>query len=161
MTLGDRLMVMNAGAVEQIGTPLEVYERPASLFVAGFIGSPGMNLVDAALAADGRAVVLDGTPLDLPQPCPSRAGGPVILGLRPEHLAPDDDARNGLALDVALVEMLGADTVVHGQLPGGGASLTARLAGTSRVAAGDRLRLMIQPRHLHLFDPLSGRRIEP
>jgi sn-glycerol 3-phosphate transport system ATP-binding protein len=160
MTLGDRLMVMNAGEVEQIGTPLEVYERPASVFVAGFIGSPGMNLLDAMLADDGREVIVDGASLPLPQPCPSHAGRPVILGLRPEHLAPGAGEGAGLPLDVALVEMLGADAVVHGQLSDRGAPLTARLDGTSRVASGDRLRLMVEPRHLHLFDPLNGRRIE-
>jgi sn-glycerol 3-phosphate transport system ATP-binding protein len=74
MTLGDRLMIMNADEVEQTGTPLEVYERPASMFVAGFIGSPGMNLLDATVAEDGREVVVEGTRLALPHPCPSRAG---------------------------------------------------------------------------------------
>ena len=160
MTLGDRLMVMNAGQVEQIGTPLEVYERPASVFVAGFIGSPGMNLLEATVAGDGRGVVLDGSLLPLPQPCPSQADRPVILGLRPEHLVPGEDERAGLPLDVALVEMLGADSVVHGQVPATGAPLTTRLQGTSRVVRGDRLRLRVEPRHLHLFDPLSGRRLD-
>jgi len=160
MTLGDRLMVMNAGEVEQTGTPLEVYERPASVFVAGFIGSPGMNLLDATIAENGREVIVDGTPLALAQPCLSHAGRPVVLGLRPEHLAPGAENGSGLPLEVALVEMLGADAVAHGQLSARGASLTARLDGTSRVARGDRLRLTIQPRHLHLFDPLNGRRIE-
>jgi sn-glycerol 3-phosphate transport system ATP-binding protein len=160
MTLGDRLMVMNAGEVEQTGTPLEVYERPASMFVAGFIGSPGMNLLEATMADDGREVVVHGTSLALPQPCLSHAGLPVILGLRPEHLTPGAEDGAGLPLEVALVEMLGADAVVHGQLPARGAPLTARLDGTSRVARGDGLRLMVEPRHLHLFDPLNGRRID-
>jgi sn-glycerol 3-phosphate transport system ATP-binding protein len=159
MTLGDRLMVMNAGQVEQIGTPLEVYERPASVFVAGFIGSPAMNLLEARVAGDGRAVVLDGARLPLPQPRPGEADRPVILGLRPEHLSPGEDERDGVALEVVLVEMLGADTVVHGQVPGGAASLTTRLHGSSRVAPGDRLHLAVEPRHLHLFDPPSGRRL--
>ena len=160
MTLGDRLMVMNAGQVEQIGTPLEVYERPASVFVAGFIGSPGMNLLEATIAGDGREVVLDGTRLALPQPCPSQADRPVTLGLRPEHLMPLTEGQGGLPLDVALVEMLGADTVVHGKVPASGAPLTTRVHGTSRVVPGDRLCLMIEPQHLHLFDPLSGRRFD-
>jgi ABC-type sugar transport system ATPase subunit len=84
----------------------------------------------------------------------------VILGLRPEHLAPGTENGAGLPLEVALVEMLGADAVVHGQLSARGAPLTARLDGTNQVARGDRLRLMVEPRHLHLFDPLNGRRIE-
>jgi sn-glycerol 3-phosphate transport system ATP-binding protein len=160
MTLGDRLMVMNAGRVEQTGTPLEVYERPASVFVAGFIGSPGMNLLDAAIAEDGRHVLVDGTRLALHQPCPSQADRPVVLGLRPEHLTPLADECAGLPLEVALVEMLGADTVVHGQIPSSRAPLTTRVHGTSPLAPGDRVRLVIEPRHLHLFEPVSGRRID-
>jgi sn-glycerol 3-phosphate transport system ATP-binding protein len=160
MTLGDRLMVMNAGQVEQIGTPIEVYEQPASVFVAGFIGSPAMNLLDATIAEDGRDVVVDGTRLALPQPFPNQADRPVTLGLRPEHLSPVADGRAGLPLEVMLVEMLGADSVVHGRMPSSGAALTTRVHGTSRVAAGDRLQLMIETRHTHLFDPLTGRRFE-
>ena len=159
MTLGDRLMVMNAGQVEQIGTPIEVYERPASVFVAGFIGSPGMNLLDATLTGDGQGVLVDGSRLDLPRPRPDQAHRPVILGLRPEHLMPRRDQARGLPLTVTLVEMLGADTVVHGQVPSSGAALTLRLHGTSRVAEGDRLELSIEPEHLHLFDPPTGRRL--
>jgi sn-glycerol 3-phosphate transport system ATP-binding protein len=159
MTLGDRLMVMNAGQVEQIGTPIEVYERPASVFVAGFIGSPGMNLLDATITEDGQAVLVDGSRLELPRPRPDEAHRPVILGLRPEHLMPQRDQASGLPLEVTLVEMLGADTVVHGEVPASGAALTLRLHGTSRVAEDDRLQLSIEPRYLHLFDPPTGRRL--
>jgi sn-glycerol 3-phosphate transport system ATP-binding protein len=160
MTLGDRLMVMNAGQVEQTGTPIDVYQRPASVFVAGFIGSPGMNLREATIAEDGHDVLVDGTRLALPQPWASQANRPVTLGLRPEHLMPAASDGSALALDVVLVEMLGADTVVHGRLPPGGASLTTRLHGTSRVTSGDRLRVAIEPHQLHLFDPLTGRRLD-
>jgi sn-glycerol 3-phosphate transport system ATP-binding protein len=159
MTLGDRLMVMNAGQVEQTGTPIEVYERPASVFVAGFIGSPGMNLLEATIGDDGREVRVDGTRLPLPRARPSQSHRRLTLGLRPEHLMPAADADPGLALDVVLVEMLGADTVVHGRIATGGA-LTTRLHGTARVAPGDRLRVAIEPHHLHLFDPLTGRRLD-
>jgi sn-glycerol 3-phosphate transport system ATP-binding protein len=159
MTLGDRLMVMNAGRVEQIGTPLEVYERPASVFVAGFIGSPGMNLLDATIAEDGWGVLVDGARLALPEALGSQANRPVTLGVRPEHLTAAA-VGSGVPLDVLLVEMLGADTIAHGRVSSSGAPLTTRLHGTSTVAPGDRLQLMIEPRHLHLFDPLSGRRLE-
>jgi sn-glycerol 3-phosphate transport system ATP-binding protein len=165
MTLGDRLTVMNDGVVEQTGTPLEVYERPASTFVAGFIGSPAMNLLDAEISPDGAAVTTGTTRLALPAPRPERAGRAVTLGLRPEHLhlsepgqQPEGD--RGLALETVLVEALGADTVVHGRLLGSGRDLTARLPGTARARAGDRLPLTIGPAHLHLFDPADGRRIE-
>jgi sn-glycerol 3-phosphate transport system ATP-binding protein len=150
MTLGDRLMVMNAGSVEQTGTPLEVYERPASVFVAGFIGSPGMNLLHATIAEDGRHVLVDRSRLALHQPCPSQADRPVNLGLRPEHLTPLSGERAGL---------LGADTVVHGHIASSRAPLIIRVHGTSPFAPGDRVRLAFEPRHLHLFDPASGRRI--
>ncbi len=161
MTLGDRLMVMNAGEVEQIGTPLEVYERPASVFVAGFIGSPAMNFLAATVAADGRALEAGGARLPLPQPLAAQAGRPLTLGLRPEHLAlgADDGAPAALRVEVLLIEALGADTVVHGRIAGEEALLTVRLAGTVPVAVGERLCVLPDTLRLHLFDPADGRRL--
>jgi sn-glycerol 3-phosphate transport system ATP-binding protein len=158
MTLADRMMVMNGGAAEQIGTPLEVYHRPASLFVAGFIGSPAMNVLPARLTAG--AVTLTG-----------EAGRPVMLGVRPEHLVVGDGAGIGdIPLRVELIEALGADTVVHGRLGEDGdlaedrvrsaADLLVRLPGSARVRAGDRLHVAITPGEIHLFDRDTGRRIE-
>jgi sn-glycerol 3-phosphate transport system ATP-binding protein len=158
MTLADRMMVMNGGAAEQIGTPLEVYHRPASLFVAGFIGSPAMNVLPARLTAG--AVTLTG-----------EAGRPVMLGVRPEHLVVGDGAGIGdIPLRVELIEALGADTVVHGRLGEDGdlaedrvrsaADLLVRLPGSARVRAGDRLHVAITPGEVHLFDRDTGRRIE-
>jgi sn-glycerol 3-phosphate transport system ATP-binding protein len=158
MTLADRRMVMNGGAAEQIGTPLEVYHRPASLFVAGFIGSPAMNVLPARLTAG--AVTLTG-----------EAGRPVMLGVRPEHLVVGDGAGIGdIPLRVELIEALGADTVVHGRLGEDGdlaedrvrsaADLLVRLPGSARVRAGDRLHVAITPGEVHLFDRDTGRRIE-
>src|SRR5512132_1664259 len=86
MTLGDRLIVMNAGRAEQIGAPIDVYERPATTFVAGFIGSPAMNMLPARLAADARSVELDGVRLAVSAPS-QHAGQEVTLGIRPEHVA--------------------------------------------------------------------------
>jgi sn-glycerol 3-phosphate transport system ATP-binding protein len=159
MTLGDRLMVMNAGRIEQIGTPLEVYARPASTFVAGFIGSPAMNLLDARLSEDGSSVRAGEVPLPLADPLPSHAGRPVTLGVRPEHLVLSRHADLLLTLEVTLVEALGADTVVHGR-SAAGASMSARLDGATTVSIGDTLPLEIQPQHLHLFGADDGRRIE-
>ena len=162
MTLGDRLMVMNAGVVEQIGTPGEVYGRPASLFVAEFIGSPAMNLLDGEIEAEGRSVAFGGTRLALPQPLATTTGRSIKVGLRPEHLgevAADGDTMPG-TLDVAIewIELLGADTVAHGRLADGQV-LTVRLAGDHPVRAGDRLALALAPANLHLFDKTSGARL--
>ncbi len=156
MTLGDRLVVMNEGRVEQVGGPLEIYERPESLFVAGFIGSPPMNCVPARLAEDRASVLLDGLRLPLPRPLAAVGGTAVIAGVRPEHLEPD--AEGPLALDVDWVEILGADTIAHGRIAGD-ARICVRLPGGTRVVAGDRLPLSVPPARLHLFDPGSGRRI--
>src|SRR5882672_8287158 len=121
MTLADRLVVMNAGNVDQIGPPLDLYERPATVFVAGFIGSPAMNLVEGWIDASG-VVVGDCV---LPAPVPAgEAGGEVTVGLRPEHL--ELAADGPLPLTVELLERLGADTIVHGKLGGNGIMLTAR-----------------------------------
>jgi sn-glycerol 3-phosphate transport system ATP-binding protein len=160
MTLGDQLMVMNAGVVEQTGPPLEVYERPASVFVGGFIGSPSMNFL-AARIEDGMLVVGEDR-LPLQEPWSGHAGRAVTLGIRPEHLHLAHEARGAphLHLGVALVETLGADTVVHGRIAGSDQALAVRLAGTSRVAADDQLTLTPDLARLHLFDPATGRRLD-
>ena len=158
MTLADRILVMNHGVAEQIGTPLEVYQRPASLFVAGFIGSPPMNVLDARIDAGGQGVALPGgAAFALPQPRPDLAGRPVKLGVRPEHLTIAADG--ALAVTVELVEALGADTVVYGRLPDGEA-LVVRIAGLPTCREGETLRVAAPPEALHLFDADSGRRID-
>jgi sn-glycerol 3-phosphate transport system ATP-binding protein len=158
MTLGDRLIVMNAGRAEQIGSPLEVYERPATTFVGGFIGSPAMNMLPARLSTDGSQVELDGARFPVNAPA-GHAGRDVMLGVRPEHvvLAPGKAEAVGLAVD--FVEALGADTLVHGRLGRSGAALTVRLPGSARVSTGDTLSLLVPPEHLHLFDGASGARL--
>jgi sn-glycerol 3-phosphate transport system ATP-binding protein len=158
MTLADRLIVMNAGTAEQIGAPLALYERPATLFVAGFIGSPAMNFVPAEPAEDGWLALSDGTRLRSPPDGPALAQGrPLMLGIRPEHLTRDRGIAP-LAVTVELAEMLGADTIVHGRL-GDGTLLLARLPGTARAKPGERLPLGVDPAQLHVFDRESGRRI--
>ncbi|MDB6175946.1 sn-glycerol-3-phosphate import ATP-binding protein UgpC [Paracoccus sp. Z330] len=137
MTLADRLVVLNGGKVEQIGTPLEVYRRPASAFVAGFIGSPAMNLIDA------RAVPhLPGT---------AHAG---TIGIRPEDLTVTPDGP--ILMDVLAVEELGAQRLVHGQT--GGEKLTITLPSDSELA--DTLRLGFDRASLHLFHRETGVRID-
>jgi sn-glycerol 3-phosphate transport system ATP-binding protein len=158
MTLGDRLIVLNAGEVEQIGQPLEVYQRPASLFVAGFIGSPAMNVLPARITTDGSAVEADGLRLELPGDGTRDGGRAVRLGLRPEHLLPPESGQPMLHLLVDWCEALGADTIVHGTV-GNGLAFACRVPGTLAPRRGDRLPLAIEARHLHLFDEATGRRL--
>jgi sn-glycerol 3-phosphate transport system ATP-binding protein len=162
MTLADRLIVMNDGAAEQIGAPLEVYERPATTFVAGFIGSPAMNLFSARLGDRGAVVELPGDQsLALAgDGLPSHAGQPVTLGIRPEHLAVAEQRDSGVEVSVDLVEALGSDTLVHGTLGSDGTALTVRLPGSHVVRAGESLPLSVAPTNLHLFDPERGARLD-
>ena len=134
MTLAHRMMVMNAGRAEQIGAPLEVYARPATTFVAGFIGSPPMNLMPARL--NGRE---------------------VLLGVRPEHLEPCGESDAAFVAAVDLVEPLGADTLAHGTVEG--TRIVVRLTGAQRVSEG-RLPLRFDPARRHYFDAGNGARIE-
>jgi sn-glycerol 3-phosphate transport system ATP-binding protein len=157
MTLGDRLMILNGGVVEQIGTPLEVYRRPASTFVAAFIGSPAMSFVRATAAADGAAVALAAGVLPLAEPRPALAGRPLDVGIRPEHLRPVGDGAAGLDAVVEWVEALGADSIARVRLADG-ATLDVRLPGIDEARPGDRLRLAVEPGQLHLFDVDTGRR---
>ncbi len=152
MTLAQRMMVMNAGRMEQFGTPEEVYARPATTFVAGFIGSPPMNLVPGRV--EGDRFIVDGEALPLPSPAPRQ--GELILGLRPEHALVDDA---GWPLQVELVEMLGAERLVHGLL--GRQPCTLRLEGTTTPPApGSMLHLRAPAAQLHWFDPTTQQRVE-
>ena len=162
MTLADRLIVMNAGVAEQIGTPLGVYAEPATVFVAGFIGSPAMNFLPGTISADRQGVTLDGSNQTLPFPPPASAShGGVTVGIRPEHLEPVSRDAATLELTVDLVEALGADSLVHGQPTGAaqGPAVTVRLDGARPVAAGETLPLSVAPEHVHFFDVGSGHRL--
>lgn len=149
--MADRMIVMNAGRAEQIGTPLDVYERPATLFAAQFIGSPSMNVLEV----EGRDGALWLGDAGLPNP--RGHSGPVMLGMRPEHLTPDPEGP--IAMQVLLAEPLGANTLLHGKLEGG-QNFTASLPGVHQVAQGGaQLRLGIAPANMHLFDHKTGARL--
>ncbi len=153
MTLAQRMIVMNAGVMEQIGTPENVYARPESTFVASFIGSPPMNLLKGQ--ADGSRLMVGGQTLALPQPCPR--AGELVLGVRPEHTALSEG--QGWPATVEMVEMLGAERLVHCRL--GQALFTVRIDGMRRPPRmGEGVLLQASPDHLHWFDASSGRRIE-
>jgi sn-glycerol 3-phosphate transport system ATP-binding protein len=152
MTLAQRMIVMNAGVMEQIGTPEEVYARPATTFVAGFIGSPPMNLITGRVEA-GRFAV-NGGALALPAGAPR--DGALMLGVRPEHAQLDGGGAWPLAVEV--VEMLGAERLVYGKL--GGAPFTLRIDGMlPPPKAGDTVRLSVSREHVHWFDPATQKRV--
>jgi sn-glycerol 3-phosphate transport system ATP-binding protein len=154
MTLGQRLIVMNAGHMEQIGTPEEVYARPATTFVAGFIGSPPMNLLRGQ--AEGSTFQLDGATLALAQPVPR--AGELLLGLRPEHaeLRMGDGA--GWPMVVEMIEMLGAERLVHGRV--GSSMFTVRQDSTLvPPPIGSTVALHGTPAHLHWFDASTQQRL--
>ncbi|HEY6132943.1 MAG TPA: sn-glycerol-3-phosphate import ATP-binding protein UgpC [Rubrivivax sp.] len=151
MTLAQRMIVMNGGRIEQIGTPEQVYGQPASTFVAGFIGSPPMNLL--AGSANGSRFEVGGQTLMLPVAAP-RAGA-LTLGARPEHAV--IDANGAWPLKVELLEMLGAERLVYGRL--GSEQFTLRIEGTLvPPKVGETIRLHVEPRQLHWFDT-EGRRV--
>lgn len=161
MTLADRLVVMNAGIAEQIGTPMEVYRRPASTYVAGFIGSPAMNFISARLGPGGTDVELPaGGRLPLSNGAfASQAGRQITLGIRPEHLTVANVGEGVVELNAEMIEQLGADLLVHGQFGHDQTNVTLRMPGSTSVAAGEVLHLSAEPESLHLFDGESGKRL--
>ena len=154
MTMGDRLIVMNGGVVEQMGSPLDIYLEPATTFVAGFIGSPPMNF----LPGEVRDRVVDlGPTAQVPLNGHDVAPGAVTAGLRPEHLELVNRPDASFSLQVSMVEPQGAETLVHGQI--GRSPMTVRLPGINGVRPGEELPIRVDPAHLHLFDCDSGRRL--
>jgi len=159
MTLADRLIVMNGGIAEQIGTPIHLYEHPATPFVAGFIGSPAMNLLDGRIGGGGT---VESGPIRLtPDMAPAGvAGSEIVLGIRPEHIKPAmSDADADAVAIVELVELLGADTIIHGRLGEAGPVLLIRLDGIANLPIGSTLPLSLPRDRLHLFGRGTGRRL--
>jgi len=159
MTLADRIVVLNAGRIEQVGAPLELYHRPANRFVASFIGSPRMNFFEARVEslADGHATVefLGGSRLSVPLTKPLAIGAPVTLGVRPEHLKPGVELDAALNAQVQVAEMLGDETYLH--LLGGSdgrarTPLVVRTDSPIRYQRGDSMRIGIAANTCHLFD---------
>jgi multiple sugar transport system ATP-binding protein len=157
MTMADRIVVLNHGRVEQIGTPLELYRQPANRFVAGFIGSPKMNFLDVrVLAVDGGRITIElpgGTPLAVPVGADGVAAGQTLtLGIRPEHLLEGTTPMDGsLAGEVLVVEHLGGETLVHLRLPDD-RTIQIKGSGDSAAADGQRITVGFGLRHVHLFN---------
>ena len=155
MTLSDQLVVMNQGRVEQIGTPTEIYRRPATRFVATFIGSPPMNILRGRL--ESGALAIGGQRLGLPTGTTGLADGmPVEIGIRPEEVRVGEGSGDALLLDLDVVEELGATQLLHGRIEGLPFVLQA---ATGTVPTGGRLALAVEPDKLHLFEAESGRRL--
>jgi multiple sugar transport system ATP-binding protein len=179
MTMGDRIAVLNNGVIQQLGTPSELYNQPANLFVAGFIGSPAMNLFSARLlrgadgaqivigdGADARTLRLAGTPADTIAGQATSEGRSVIAGIRPEDLRlASEGSENTLMGTAEVVEHLGNEQVVYLRAPGivaskgaDGASVTARVGAGADLKPGAQVTLQPDLAHLHVFDPATGQR---
>ncbi|MDF9434037.1 MULTISPECIES: sn-glycerol-3-phosphate ABC transporter ATP-binding protein UgpC [Chromohalobacter] len=163
MTLADRLVVMNGGHVEQCGTPMALYARPATRFVASFLGSPAMNFLPVTAHAGG-VVLPNGAQVALPAILPE--GDAATLGIRPEHLVEataSEEAAATLDVTVEMLEPLGADTLAYTRLPGVETWLVVRLDGAHAAREGQRLSLALPVAHCHVFDargarvPMTGR----
>jgi multiple sugar transport system ATP-binding protein len=153
MTMADKIVVMRDGHIAQMGAPLELYDRPANTFVAGFIGSPAMNLIPATVAEGGHAVAGDLT-LPLPPGATLSPGAKVTWGLRPEYFALSD---SGIPADVAVIEPTGSET--HLVLRAAGQELLCVSRDRVSLRPGDRVHLAPDVAHVHLFDGTSGNRI--
>jgi multiple sugar transport system ATP-binding protein len=158
MTMGDRVAVLSDGVLQQVDTPREMYERPNNVFVAGFIGSPAMNLLELEVH-DNRAT-FGKVELPVPRAAAQTAGPNVVVGVRPEDLELVGEG-SGLPTVVTLVESLGADAFVYGtaQVDGSEHLLTARVDGRTAPLKGDRVELAPKTDHLHLFDTATGQRL--
>ena len=160
MTMADQIVVMHDGRIEQIGSPLDLYDHPANHFVAGFIGSPAMNFV-AGTVRGGAAAHLeaaDGARLPLPGDTRASDGMAVIYGIRPEHLdMADNDDSTGFAAEVVVVEPTGSETQVFVRL--GAQEIVAVFRERHEFKPGQKVRLRPRGPLAHLFDPTSGQRI--
>jgi multiple sugar transport system ATP-binding protein len=159
MTLGDTVVIMRAGRIQQVGPPLEIYNHPANRFVAGFVGLPSMNFIDGTVARAEGHLWFDGQGMRLPIPDGYEpAAGPVTVGIRPDHLelAVNCDEQN-LTLEaiVDIVEHTGSEMLV--QVRCGDTTLTvSRVKPDAPIRASDRITLIVAPRHLHWFDAETG-----
>jgi multiple sugar transport system ATP-binding protein len=155
MTMGDRVCVLKDGLLQQVGTPRELYDHPDNVFVAGFIGSPAMNLIDLSVADGG--VQLGDMLWPVERAVLSSAGGKVTVGMRPEDL---ELSEHGLAVEVDVVEELGADAYIYGHtLSGDRHDIIARTDGRKPPEKGSTVHFAPKPDHVHLFDAGTGLRL--
>jgi multiple sugar transport system ATP-binding protein len=151
MTMADKIVVMHDGVIEQIGSPLELYDRPNNLFVAGFIGSPSMNFINGSLGPDGFRTD-DGVLLPVKPGDQRGSGQPAIYGIRPEHFMLDD---SGVSIEVAVVEPTGSETQVLGRL--GKQQVVGVFRERVDAKPGASIKVVPDVNNVHLFDPKGGR----
>jgi multiple sugar transport system ATP-binding protein len=157
MTMADKIVVMHDGLVEQVGRPLELYDRPDNLFVASFIGSPAMNFLHGTLGSDGSSSFHGKAGISLPlnDVAGAAAGTPVVLGARPEHLRLSDE---GFPVEVVVVEPTGSELQIIGRTPGG-EEIVANFRERHSFEPGQTVRLAADRDHIHLFNGETGKRL--
>jgi multiple sugar transport system ATP-binding protein len=154
MTMADKIVVMRDGIVEQIGAPLDLYDKPDNIFVAGFIGSPAMNLLEGKIDG-GTFLTTGGLRLPLPPSHSATPGRPLVYGLRPEHITLSD---TGVPVEVVVVEPTGSETLIV--VKGGHTELDCLFRSRILPKPGETLRILPDMAHAHLFDAESGRRLD-
>src|SRR6476646_5837253 len=166
LTLGDRIAVLKEGVLQQIASPMELYQRPANKFVAGFIGSPAMNFIEGVIhrsADTGRGAgmcTFKGIDLTLDVPCDDESHGRVFLGVRPQHIEVSGDGANRPRGEVGVVEPMGNELIVYVTLSGGD-RLVAVAPPNAMTKPGDTVSIRVRPEGVHVFDGETGRRIDP
>ena len=159
MTMGDRVAVMSAGELQQVDTPLELYRKPTNLFVASFIGSPQMNLIEAK-AADGQAKIGDYlVPVD--PAAAKKMAGDITVGVRPEAWRLVGPSDGGLPVEVTVVEELGSDSFIYGtsDVEGTPSTIIVRVGAKDSVSKGETIHVTTDPGDVHVFDTTSGLRL--
>jgi multiple sugar transport system ATP-binding protein len=166
LTLGDRIAVLKEGVLQQIATPMGLYQRPANKFVAGFIGSPAMNFIEGVIqrsANEGRGAgmcTFKGIDLTLDVSCDNQVRGRVFLGVRPQHIEVTSDGQNRPRAEVGVVEPMGNEQIVYVTLSGGD-KLVAVAPPQDLIKPGDIVSIRVRPEGVHIFDAESGKRIDP
>jgi multiple sugar transport system ATP-binding protein len=160
LTMGDRIAVLKDGLLQQVGTPRDLYEKPNNVFVAGFIGSPAMNLFHADLADNGVRFGTSVVPVDR-ETLASTKGTSATIGVRPEDIVLSSTPGEGLEVTVDLIEELGADGYLYGhsEIDGKRTDIVTRVDGRSHPFVGDKVYLTAAPNHVHLFDLETGERL--
>jgi multiple sugar transport system ATP-binding protein len=157
MTMADRIVVMNAGRIEQQGSPAALYDEPANIFVAGFLGSPAMNFIEGVYDAEGGVTTTSGVRVPVPSGL-ALAGQNVVVGVRPEHLELVGPDQSGILARVNVVEPTGQDTLLHTDVSG--TPLTVSVRRRLIIRPGERIKLTALPSDAHLFSRESGKRLD-